>query len=347
MVSWSADFVLEGINSMGFYINGRPFPFRNRWVWLLVFLFVTGCEAPLNLAGVDRERGRLLHRYDQLQGVAGNGSVLVVVGAGGTILTSSDKGREWQRLQLDGTPSLTGVAACPDGTFGALDPRHKLWVSTDQAVSWEPRKIESPEVPLALTCDPQNRFWVVGGFSTIWVSADQGSTWQENSLGEDAQLTTVQFVDPDFGFITGEFGTVLVTRDSGMSWERVTDLPDEFYPQASLFLDREQGWVVGLNGRVFYTSDSGNSWARRNLDSDTSLFGIVAQGRRLFAVGDNGTLWISDGEGWRSYAHGQSAVSYLRAVHSVEEGVLLVAGGGGALFRVSTTTQVGQESERN
>jgi len=330
---------------MSFYTIDWSFPFQNKWVWLFISLFMMGCEAPLNLTGVDRERGRLLHRYDQLQAMAGNDSLLVVVGAGGTILVSSDKGREWQRQQLDGAPSLTDVAACPDGTFGALDPRHKLWVSTDQAVSWQSRVLESPEVPLALTCDPQNRFWVVGGFSTIWMSADRGVTWQENSLGEDAQLTTVQFVDPDLGFITGEFGTVLVTRDSGMNWERVTDLPDEFYPQASLFLDREQGWVVGLNGRVFHTSDSGNSWARRNLDSDTSLYGLTAQGRRLFAVGDNGTLWLFDGERWRSYAHGQPAVSYLRAVHSVEEDVLVVAGGGGVLFRVSTGA--GQENENN
>ena len=173
------------------------------WAWLAVSLVVMGCEAPLNLSGVDQERERLLHRYDQFQGAADNGSVLVVVGAGGTVLTSTNKGRGWERQQLDGSPSLIGVAACPDGTFGALDPLHGLWVSTDGAASWLPQKIESPEVPLALTCDPQNRFWVVGGFSTIWMSADHGENWQEHSLGEDAQLTSVQFVAPDTGSSLG------------------------------------------------------------------------------------------------------------------------------------------------
>lgn len=347
MLLWKGGSVLKVISAMGEAAKGWSFPIQNTWIWLLLSLFLMGCEAPLNLTGVDSERGRLLHRYDQLQAVASNGSVMVVVGAGGTILTSGDKGKEWRRTQLDGSPSLIGVAACPDGTFGALDPRHKLWVSKDQAISWQPRGIESPEVPLALTCDSANRFWVVGGFSTIWMSADRGATWAENSLGDDAQLTTVQFVDPDFGFVTGEFGTVLITRDAGASWERVTDLPDEFYPQASLFLDRERGWVVGLNGRAFYTNDSGNSWVRRNLDSDTSLFGLTVQDQRIFAVGDNGTLWFLDGEQWRSLAHGQPAASYLRAVYSVDEGALLVAGGGGALFSVSTRIPTGKESERN
>ena len=306
--------------------------------WIALSLAVMGCEAPLNLSGVDQERGRLLHRYDQFQGAADNGGVLAVVGAGGTVLTSNNKGLDWQRRQLDGSPSLIGVAACPDGTFGALDPLHRLWVSTDGAASWRQRRIESPEVPLALTCDPQNRFWVVGGFTTIWMSADGGENWQEDSLGEDAQLTSVQFVDQDAGFITGEFGTVLVTRNAGLSWERANDLPDEFYPQASLFLDRDQGWVVGLNGRTFHTADSGNSWVSRNLDSDVSLFGLAAQGNRLFAVGDHGTLWTLHGEQWAPYAHGKPAASFLKVIQPVEDGVLLVAGGGGALFRISPGT---------
>ena len=105
------------------------------WIWLAVFLIATGCEAPLNLVGVEQERERLLHRYDQFQAVADNGSVLVVVGAGGTVLTSRNQGLDWQRTQLDGMPSLIGVTACPDGTLGALDPRNKLWISTDQAIS--------------------------------------------------------------------------------------------------------------------------------------------------------------------------------------------------------------------
>ena len=313
------------------------------WAWLAVALVLTGCEAPLNLSGVDQERERLLHRYDQFQGAADNGSVLVVVGAGGTVLASTDKGVDWRRQQLDGSPSLIGVTACPDGTFGALDPLRRLWVSTDGAASWLPRKIQSPEIPLALTCDPQNRFWVVGGFSTIWMSADRGENWQEQSLGEDAQLTSVQFVDAEAGFITGEFGTVLVTGDAGMNWERASDLPDEFYPQASLFLNRDRGWVVGLNGRAFYTGDAGNSWVSRNLDSDISLFGLTAHGDQIFAAGDHGTVWVLHGEQWTRYAHGKPAASFLKVIHPVEDGVLLVAGGGGALFRVSSETGMAQE----
>ena len=306
--------------------------------WIALSLAVMGCEAPLNLSGVDQERGRLLHRYDQFQGAADNGGVLAVVGAGGTVLTSSNKGLDWQRQQLDCSPYLISVTACPDGTVGALVPLHGLWVSSDGAANWQKQQIESPEGPLALTCDPQNRFWVVGGVTTLWMSADGGATWPEDSLGADAQLTTVQFVDQDAGFITGEFGTVLVTRNAGVSWERANDLPDEFYPQASLFLDRDQGWVVGLNGRTFHTTDSGNSWVSRNLDSDVSLFGLAAQGNRLFAVGDHGTIWILNGNQWAQYAHGKPAASFLKVIQPVEDGVLLVAGGGGALFRISPGT---------
>ena len=196
--------------------------------------------------------------------------------------------------------------------------------------------MKSVEVPLALTCDHHNRFWAVGGFSTIWMSGDRGRTWRENSLGDDAQLTTVQFVDEDYGFITGEFGTVLVTRDAGVTWDRGLDLPNEFYPQAGLFLDRNRGWVAGLNGKILHTDDSGKSWVSQNTASDASIFGLAAQGGRLFAVGDHGMLWRLEQDRWMVVEHGRPVVSYLRAVLPVGEENLLLVGGRGSLFKVST-----------
>jgi len=137
-----------------------------------------------------------------------------------------------------------------------------------------------------------------------------------------------------------ELFEVYTSTDGGVTWDRATDLPNEFYPQASLFLDRERGWVVGLNGNALYTADAGNNWAVQGTGSDISLFGVAVQGERVFAVGDHGTVWFRDANEWRTLAHDKPALSYLRAVHPLDDGALLVAGGGGALFRLPAAEAV-------
>ncbi|MCP4042963.1 MAG: hypothetical protein GY731_13560, partial [Gammaproteobacteria bacterium] len=78
------------------------------------------------------------------------------------------------------------------------------------------------------------------------------------------------------------------------------------------------------------------SWVSQSTASDASIFGLAAQGGRLFAVGDHGTLWRLDQDSWKAVEHGGPAVSYLRAIQPVGDGNLLLAGGRGSLFKVST-----------
>ncbi|HEY5789252.1 MAG TPA: glycosyl hydrolase, partial [Gammaproteobacteria bacterium] len=161
----------------------------------LAALLLGACEAPLDLAGVERESQQPVRRYDQFQSATQVGDTVVVVGSHGAVLSSADGGRSWQRRELAGAPLLTEVVGCPDGSLAALDERRQVWLSGDRGGSWEARPLEGPEMPLALTCDPAGRLWAVGTFSTIWSSGDRGASWQQQSLGEDVLLNTVQFTD--------------------------------------------------------------------------------------------------------------------------------------------------------
>ena len=71
---------------------------------------MSGCEAPLNLAGVEQELAKPIHRYDQFQAAVSNDQLMVVVGEAGTVLVSSDSGQTWQRQELPGRPALIDLA---------------------------------------------------------------------------------------------------------------------------------------------------------------------------------------------------------------------------------------------
>jgi len=126
----------------------------------------------------------------------------------------------WSRrdLRVSGTvitPSLISVAACPDGSFAALDAERHVWTSQDGLGGWTAQVLPTTENPMAITCDESGAYWVVGSFSTLWSSSDQGANWSEQSFDEDLIFTTVEFPSPGEGIITGEFGAFMVSHDGG------------------------------------------------------------------------------------------------------------------------------------
>ena len=304
----------------------------------LVFLGTTlaGCEAPLDLEGVNSQLAQPTQRADLFQATARYQDTVVVVGAMGTIVESTDGGSNWQRTTLPDKPFLVDVTVCTDGSFHAIDKTDGIW-SLQADSSWNRQALPEMTEPQAMACDPSNVLWVIGGFSTILNSADAGASWDSWSLDEDLYLTTIQFVDQQHGIVTGEFGTVLFTADSGVTWNRAIDLPDSFYPQSTFFTNPTTGWVVGLSGTIWRTESGGQAWQRMENGNNTPLYGISGFGNTLVAVGDNATILyhrIGD-TSWTSLNDASKSRTYLRGVAGLDDGQFIVAGGGGTLFTVT------------
>lgn len=292
---------------------------------------LTGCEAPLNLEGVDKELEKQVRRTDQFQGIATNDTALVAVGADGLVLTSPLSALNWQRSVIAGSPALVDVAVCSDQSFVALSMDKKVWFSQDNGQSWTDSQLPTPEDVLDLTCAPDNSVWVVGSFSTVLNSSDQGATWTENTLNEDAMLTGIQFLDQNTALVTGEFGLVARSDDGGMSWNAPEYIPNDFYTQSAHFPSVEQGWVAGLSGQIMYTEDGGISWTRQATPTESPLYGFYQAGDRLFAYGDHATVLEYTGADWKRIPNPKMPV-YIRDAVQLENGELLMAGGFGSLY---------------
>jgi hypothetical protein len=202
--------------------------------FLFLGMILAGCEAPLDLAGVNSQLSQPTQRADLFQAAARHQDTVIAVGGMGTIVQSLDGGGSWQRTTVPGKPFLVDVAVCPDGSFHAIDKTDGIWSIQPDGI-WARQALPEMTEPQAMTCDASGVIWVTGGFSTILHSTDAGANWDSWSLDEDLYLTTIQFVDQQHGIVTGEFGTVLLTADSGLTWSRADDLPDSFYPQSAYF----------------------------------------------------------------------------------------------------------------
>ncbi|MEJ8566041.1 WD40/YVTN/BNR-like repeat-containing protein [Elongatibacter sediminis] len=314
-------------------------------------LLLAACEAPLDLEAVQRQMAEPVRRSDLYQAAASGDGTVVVVGNQGVVLTSQDQAASWQRTELPGWPALIGVAHCPGGAFAALAADGQVWVSENgvsgnQGASWSPTVLESEEAVQGIACDAANRLWVVGSFSSIFSSTDLGRNWSLFTLDEDIILTNVQFLDRDNGYVTGEFGTVLKTTDGGANWERLPDLPAEFYPQAMHFSDVLHGRVVGLQGQVLLTTDGGRGWNAEATTTRAPLYGIAATDGALYAVGGEGNIQELRNGHWRAVDHGKPIRLFLRLVHGLEDGRLLVGGQAGALYVIDPAGSAAGSADR-
>jgi len=161
-------------------------------------------------------------------------------------------------------------------------------------------------------------------------SHDGGESWTDKSIAEDAMFSRVQFLDRNHGIVTGEFGTVYKTADGGNSWQAANQIPNEFYPMASLFISVEKGWVGGLQGIIFYTEDGGRNWHRQESGTTAPIYTIFSVGRAIYAVGEQGTILTLSGNSWQ-VAESNLGFGYLRAALALDGEQFLVAGGGGLI----------------
>jgi len=287
------------------------------------------------MSAVDAQRGKPIVRSDRLQAATANDAVTVVVGSHGVVLVSDDDARSWKRLVLDGRPPLIDTAACPDGTLLALGFDQSLWTSTDDAATWSRHTLPTQESPVAVTCDPDGRYWVIGSFSLLLSSEDHARSWNDSSSGEDHILTSLHFLDASNAVLTAEFGGIYRSRDGGSSWTPAEPIPDEFYPQASLFADNTRGWVAGLRGTILHTRDGGLTWTRESTDTQAPLYTLQAIGERVVATGDHGTVIVRGTDGhWQRSAAAPVTTAFLADALPLADGTLLVVGGHGTLARV-------------
>lgn len=307
---------------------------------------LTGCEAPLNLEGVEQEKAKSVRRTDQFQSIASNGHVIAAVGNDGLILTSPMTSIQWARQTVNDSTNFIDLSVCPDQSFVALSMDKQVWRSADNGATWHSSQLPTQEDVLDLTCAPDNSIWVVGSFSTISHSKDQGRTWQENTLNEDAMLTGIQFLDASTALVTGEFGVVSRSDDGGQSWNVPKYIPNDFYTQTAHFTSVDEGWVGGLSGQILYTQDGGDNWHKQLTPTESPIYGFYQTGTRLFAFGDHSTVLEYNGTDW-ARVQSQGKPVYLRDATLLESGELLFAGGSGSLFTLDIqspdSTQISQK----
>ncbi|MFA6492841.1 MAG: YCF48-related protein [Patescibacteria group bacterium] len=275
--------------------------------------------------------------YDLSKIISLGNNNLIVIGAHGTILKSTDGGITWSAKdskttdplgdisyynstmivggEMSGNISIshdggetwtlnsssffltTKVFALSDTNF--LVYNGSMSISTDAGETWD-TKADSGGINVANIS--QNNFVTANGLNGFGVSHDNGNTWSIKACDDPAScqyLSTVSGTG-DNVIATGSYGEVYVSHNSGDTWVNESiAVQSTFYPP--LFLTASSVVMVGDNGKIYTSSDAGDNWTEINTGSITSIYGMTTFGTNdVVAVGLSGYLGVSHdkGEAW-------------------------------------------------
>ena len=234
----------------------------------------------------------------RLASIASNGGQLVVVGDGGTVLTSSP-GVSWRSVTSGVSVNLRNVTYAA-GAYYAVGELGTILTSTS-GTSWS--QLTSPTTTNLQGIASSGSLWVavgdvgtnsgtgaVGG--TILISSD-GVNWEDDSPGGLPGLTGVTWTGTQF-IITGATGTLITTPD-GINLAQQTSFTTETLSGA--VWTGTGGFVVGAQGTVLGSPD-GITWSVLSSGTLQDLNAIACNntstGPRLAAVGASGTILTSD-----------------------------------------------------
>ncbi len=280
-----------------------------------------------------------------------------MVGAGGNILHTSDRGRNWayqrsiERSDIS-NPNLFSDVAFKTRMLGwaCVSPASKyVWRTTDGGRFWKTETLPARwgAYTAKLSFADSLHGWLVGrspwgDYGNILATGDGGRTWsiQDQSWG----LCGVFAGTPRHGWAVGNGGWMARTRDGGANWIKQQVSPNQtlfgvFFPD-TLF-----GWACGDTGTIVHTQDGGLTWVQQTCGTTAGLMAIAFLGRNWgFAVGDSGTLLrTSDGGAtWAPINTGVSAdlatITFGDSIHGWgigEGGTTLETSDGGLSWRVT------------
>ncbi len=245
---------------------------------------------------------------------------LIVTGANGQILTTTDGGKTW----ISANPRVTdrqlmAVAFTSADRGWVAGQAGEIFRTTNGGDAWEKQTSGTSYAILRLHALDDMRAWAAITEGVVRTT-DGGSNWEVVMIPDfprlkDGQGNTyggirgITFLNERVGWVVGVDGGISKTTDGGATWKSLTAAGAKTLYSVS-FSDETNGWVTGDSASLHATSDGGATWravatgdtpdpgsTRLNdynavlfTDSETGI--VIGERGRVFSTRDGGEEWI-------------------------------------------------------
>jgi photosystem II stability/assembly factor-like uncharacterized protein len=310
--------------------------------------------------------GTVVYRGSSIsfEGVAGQGSTVVAVGADGAMVRSTDGGASWNDVASGTMHNLSAIWGS-DSLFVAVGSAGTILVSRDGGTAWAPADSSLAGRPLLRVAASNGALVAVGPYGNVGRSKDGGVTWTVVTGAWTSNHLEGVWAAGSTVIAVGSAGTILRSLDGGETWAdvgmeiptgslqlspRPGDLPPRDGPQDEalrglLGIEARRprtflaaagaggiALIAGERGTILRSTDGGTTWSLVESATRQRVAAVWTSGDTAAAVGSRGTIvWSVDGGA--TWAIGPSGTdAHLTAVWGTDA-VLVAIGHSGTLLR--------------
>lgn len=277
----------------------------------------------------------------------------VIVGHGGTILTTSNGGTNWVSRNSNTSFDLFAVYFVNSNTGYAAGDVGTVLKTTNGGTTWNTLSTGiNASVLNGIYFSNASTGIISGWYGIIIRTTNGGSTWTQINSGTNVNLMALGFKNATTGLAVGLNGITLRTTNGGSSWSGMSSGTSNGL-FAVCITSNDKGLSAGELGAMRKSTNSGTSWSSQTSGTNRWLSGIhfvdMSTGT---IVGDNGTIRRSSDNGANFKTQVSNTGNWLRGVHftSITHGVTV--GDLGTIRRTTTggwllPTQPGQSAPGN
>lgn len=225
-------------------------------------------------------------------------------GSGGTLLETTDGGKNWDRLrnftsdtirQIYFSDKENGWILCEKDAFnlGANSPSY-LMKTRNGGADWEQINFTGGrrERIAKIFFTKSGLGFAIGEAGAFFSLQRDEKTWKKQTAPIHYLMLDGVFTDDFNGAVVGAGGSIIFTDDAGLSWNRATVQSEPTTRLNSVFFaNQKYGWIVGAEGRIFQTVNGGKFWREQKsgvtADLNDVFFLDTAEG---WAIGNNGSI---------------------------------------------------------
>lgn len=309
----------------------------------LLLLWAAGCKKDLlQLQKVQQLNSNTTHRLNRIGFITDS---ICFIGGGvqfeqATVLQSRDGGYTWTASNYpDAGKAMYGMGISPFGRLYMCGVDGTVLHTSDTGKSWQVSRIDDWQHYVGgLFVTPDTGVFVYTVLQRLSAITQVDANFKiisQDTFGFG--LNDIFMVNPSTGYVVG-YGAVMKTTDFRRTWVFQDVDGDNF---TSMDIHGGEIWMCGAAGGIFHTTDGGTHWERLRNGNDLSLPRYMLRDLVFkdklhgWAVGDKGVLIHTRDGGRHWMEYDRFTTNALRSIAICPNGDLLVAGDGGALYRIT------------
>ena len=197
-----------------------------------------------------------------------NGNSGWLVGEGGIIYRTIDKGQNWENIKESiVSHELTDVFFVDEQKGWVVGQNGVIANTVNGGTIWNLQTSNTLEKLNSVQFIDENIGWIAGNNGIVLKTINGGTIWDKISFPQKIDLNSNYFVSADTGWVVGENAYIYKTDDAGQTWQHQPgpheyDYSDYYTIQ---FINSKIGWVAGGNWtytrNIFAkTENGGETW---------------------------------------------------------------------------------------